>query len=521
MSERPKGEGFELPDELVSALENFTVDEDSEKSIRKKKTPKTKSQRRKNKKVKAQVKKITKNIRANLGIEEPQEETKKEIKQKKSAKYPTENVSRRVGGADFRKKATDLIEESSYLDDDEFEVEQPNPEAIEGLEFKTKELNIEDVEKVSSISELFDLIDKSEGVQGSQEFFEKDKLKMIIQMVQNGELGYEYITRSAGIRQKVFDILNYEDIQEVDFVAPIETPKRKIVDVEPRGRKIIDPNIETDLPIESEVELKPVEIKPKASFIRGPHSNNSGSIEEAMERSEKVSRDLAALRHSIRESIKKTEEVLSKSESFKEPNEDIVEEKTEPEIEKEKIDSEVFDLERILEEKGVEIIDSYRKLVAFEEEMKEHPFRKFLLNGFGFGKKEKNKLIQKSDRIEIEYKNHFDKFVDKKVEKRLLELSELHRNSKERRFYETIQLIDIPKSVLMKYPDIAESFSKRDPLAEGIHISGIVNEKSFPREFRVEISEIYPDIVEQKVREEIRAKEIASADKKYFKFLKK
>jgi hypothetical protein len=160
-------------------------------------------------------------------------------------------------------------------------------------------------------------------------------------------------------------------------------------------------------------------------------------------------------------------------------------------------------------------------MVRVKEKHTESPFKKFLFNGLGIGKRELNKLIEESNSLEKEYQRVFDDLINHKTEQRLIELESMHKNNKERRSYEMIQISDIPKSVLVKYPDIEDVFSEKDPFGEGMHISGIVNEKSFPREFRVEISEVYPDIVEKKVSDEIRRKEILSSDKKYFDFLKK
>lgn len=75
-------------------------------------------------------------------------------------------------------------------------------------EYNENKLKSEDIKNARNLDELFSLIEKSEGIQGSQEYFDKDKLKMIIEMVHDGELGYEYITRSGGLRQKVYDLLN-------------------------------------------------------------------------------------------------------------------------------------------------------------------------------------------------------------------------------------------------------------------------------------------------------------------------
>ena len=102
--------------------------------------------------------------------------------------------------------------------------------------YNKNKLKAEDVNSARSINELLQIIERSDGVEGSQESFfnsnegdkNKEKLMTIIEMVKNGEIGFEYITRSAGLRQKVFDLMNQEvSNSEVPPPLPESTPKPK------------------------------------------------------------------------------------------------------------------------------------------------------------------------------------------------------------------------------------------------------------------------------------------------------
>ncbi len=92
-------------------------------------------------------------------------------------------------------------------------------------EYNEKKLKKEDIAKAKYIDDLLAAIDSSEGLQGSREYFDKGKLRMIVEMVRDGKLGYEYLTRSGGLRQKVFDILNKpKKVEKPKAEQPIEEP---------------------------------------------------------------------------------------------------------------------------------------------------------------------------------------------------------------------------------------------------------------------------------------------------------
>jgi hypothetical protein len=97
-------------------------------------------------------------------------------------------------------------------------------------EYNETKLKKEDIDSAQSIEELISKIEASEGLQGSQEYFDKDTLKMIIEKVQSGELSIDYVTRSGGLRQKVFDLIgqqervdtNIEDTEELEQSGEVE-----------------------------------------------------------------------------------------------------------------------------------------------------------------------------------------------------------------------------------------------------------------------------------------------------------
>ncbi len=298
MSEKPKGAGFELPDDFIKGLDKFAAE--NEDHIKNREAEKMRELILKNNPV-VEVDEII-----NIDIDEPT--TWKRTKTEKP-----EDVSNRAGGSNQKRKASKALASAEMDDRDnpafvkpdyvpenkkrttkrtpkqnlkevDFENEiksrMPNPEDIEGQvfltdegqvlknkeieeesfvelpdlnsiegktffntpdisnleekvldfsdpEIETKTLKTKDILSSTSIEELLQKIDESDGIQGSKEYFDKDKLKMIIGMVQEGELGFEYITRSGKLRQKVFDLLNQPEekfayLSEEEFVKPTE-----------------------------------------------------------------------------------------------------------------------------------------------------------------------------------------------------------------------------------------------------------------------------------------------------------
>ncbi len=103
-------------------------------------------------------------------------------------------------------------------------------------------LDKSDVESAQNFDQLLEIIDRSDGVKGSQENFYnkegKDKLKMIIDMVRNKEsvdgeeIGIQYVTRTAGLRSKVQELLqvNDESSKNDDETQPIvPVPPERII----------------------------------------------------------------------------------------------------------------------------------------------------------------------------------------------------------------------------------------------------------------------------------------------------
>src|SRR5690606_33865396 len=106
----------------------------------------------------------------------------------------------------------------------------------------------------------------------------KDKLGMIIGKVKDGELGFEYITRSSGLRQKVFELLQNET-----NISNIPEPTKPTQPIEPvPAERIIPLNSplrnETE-PINPTTPETPVEPAPDVVFEQ-PSAERQENTEE-------------------------------------------------------------------------------------------------------------------------------------------------------------------------------------------------------------------------------------------------
>lgn len=111
---------------------------------------------------------------------------------------------------------------------------QEKPEVIESVESESvSEKNEQDDNEVKavrigaaqSMEELLDVIYQVGGVQGKLEYFDPGKIEMIIEMIKNKEAGItvEYLTRGAGLRQKVIEILSKENNENIENDKPTES----------------------------------------------------------------------------------------------------------------------------------------------------------------------------------------------------------------------------------------------------------------------------------------------------------
>jgi hypothetical protein len=85
-----------------------------------------------------------------------------------------------------------------------------------------KRINIEQVQSAKNFEELFLAIGEGKEIQGTQKSYSSEELVALINRVREGE-SLNLITRSCGLRQKVSDLIQIEDIKE-DLGIPPKTP---------------------------------------------------------------------------------------------------------------------------------------------------------------------------------------------------------------------------------------------------------------------------------------------------------
>lgn len=430
-----------------------------------------------------------------------------------------EDVNRRVGGFDSRQVASRLVEKANYDD------YQSNLE--------------ESFKKASSIDELLEIIDTEvddkRGLQGTQDNFKKSDLKMIIQMLRDKEpgVGIEHVTRSAGLRQKVFDLLN-----ENQETTQTTTPKNKYITGEevPVAPDVVDGKIDQsevgydfqsteDSEDESEVELKPVKIEgaKEASKIVKKNSPLVGSDQppEHVYSPEQFSKK-AEVENEVETEDDPNVFRLPKNESGIEVNNELPDAPLEPLSETknplefpkiESDDSEMSEEEKNFLEIKREVaklegdLDLKRKILQrsifdksdLDDSFEGHPFKKFWASAISGEVKKYNLAIEKAAE---DFKKLTEELIESKTDRRLYELNSMHPNTKERKEVEMIRLVDVPKDLLVRYPEATEVFEENGKV---IHIKTLNKAAiKLPKEFKEAINEIYPDIVRSKVWLQIR-----------------
>lgn len=509
MSEKPQG--FPLPDDFIKALEKVAVEKPETSS----KKP-TKSQ------------KFKKNILRNAGLEELEEEKESEKTEElnevvendaawvKPDKNERENVSSRMGGSNFIKKSNKAIDSVNGKDilSGERKTKQPNPEDLQGVEFNLdgtekidalydlepdleKYLKADDIENTTTLDELFEVIDASEGIygktknsRGNLEFFDKEKLKMIIKMVQNKEsvegqeIGIEYITRNGGLRQKVFDLLQNESKDEnVSKVIKkesviVEDLPAKVVPVSPERIKPISPpeslkesvyspedfekdNLTEYKPSDTEEVLNVVQEDPDVLII--PKNKKEFTVEDLP--------DLENLPEvpALKDLNEKKKPIFVEDNSFE--NSDVARE----------YNKEIKSLEKDLLINRSNFILAHKEVSEQEKKFRKNPFKKFLMKAFGVGSKKNQEILEKNENIRKAYEEKFLKLVSQKTLKETDRILSLHANSRERREYESITPEEL-KDFINEYPDLKDSLEEYEKY-EGVTLSTLLSTmKNFSKE---------------------------------------
>ncbi len=529
MSEKPQG--YPLPEDLINGLENIAAKKT------KRKGPETKAERIRRQAEERRSKVVSEKAPEEV-IDVVGEVIPEEVVWERPERDSGENVSARLGGMNSKVKAEELLEAADnrdidrsiferakvfaenkkgavkrplkenlakvdFNDPDEIEVEMPSEKSIEELEFnldKPKEKNFKEevdrrvggfdsrkvasrlVEKANyddyerdleqsisgaqSIDQLLQIIDTQlndkKGLQGSQDNFKKSDLKMIIEMLRDKEagVGIEHVTRSAGLRQKVFDLLNEKQttVPENKYMAGKETP------VAPDLSAKNAPLVGEDKPTESTYTPEQFAKDPNVFVL----PKNESGIEVNNE-----------LPEAPLEPLKETDypEVSEEEKNFAEIRRDVA--KLEMEL-----DLKRSELQRLLLDKD----DVW-------DEVEGKPWKKFLLKIDWKGKI--RKMDASLEAAAKDFRKITEELIEKKTDSRLYELHAMHPNTRERKEVEMIHLIDIPSDLLNKFPEAIEVFEENGNV---IHIKALNKaDIKLPREFKVAINEIYPDLVRSKV----------------------
>lgn len=199
MSEKPKG--LPLSDEAIQALDAYSKDKSDVVEI-----------------IEPEIEEIVEEKKGGV------QQLRKQGLQKKKANFLNKVKESKKRGT--LKSAIDIaMEKTNPVDEEVVEVVEPentvekkgnlkssvekSMEQTDSIaeEYNEHKLKKEDIESVKNLDELLAHVDASDGLQGTQDYFDKDQLRMIIEEVRDGRLDLSYVTRSQGLRQKVMDLL--------------------------------------------------------------------------------------------------------------------------------------------------------------------------------------------------------------------------------------------------------------------------------------------------------------------------
>lgn len=375
----------------------------------------------------------------------------------------------------------------------EFAMEETDAVAAE---YNEKKLKAEDIESSKTIDELLSFVDKTEGLQGSQDYFDREQLRRVIEGVRSGELTIDYVTRSGGLRQKVFDLLQNENQVKIPLEETSLDKIRASLGIVP---EVVQEEVLEEVKIPTPAKIKPPKVivdsdRNKPEYLNeeelqllAPEENNVylkeeelqllkeekfGHLleEEAPVPAEKVENKKAKRDENVLEIPKKDIEVETKEElpdlealglisktpkNSKEKPKIFAEDESEP---KEAVETfnraeKLSQLEKTLSEKRKELVAVHKESeilnAEYEKKMK-NPFHKFLANAFGVGIKEFNKKIEGFEAVRLDYQKMVDDIVEEKILKRMEHLMSLRTNNKERQQYEPKNFSDIEQYLNLK-----------------------------------------------------------------------
>lgn len=78
---------------------------------------------------------------------------------------------------------------------------------LQELQELNKSTPEEKIASVATFEQLKKALEESGGIQGSKDFYEPEQLKSLIERVRKGDLELTYITRTAGLREKVKELM--------------------------------------------------------------------------------------------------------------------------------------------------------------------------------------------------------------------------------------------------------------------------------------------------------------------------
>lgn len=419
-------------------------------------------------------------------------------------------------------------------------------------EYNETKLQKEDIESASSIDELLSLVDKSEGLQGSQDYFDREQLRRVIEGVRSGELTIDYVTRSGGLRQKVFDLLQIENQVKIPLEETSLDKIRASLGIMPEVAqeevleeiKIKPPKVIVDSEINkheylNEEELQMLKPEEKYEYLKDEKlqllkEEKFGHLleEEAPVPAEKVENKKVKKDENVLEIPKKDVEVETKEElpdlealglisktpkNSKEKPKIFAEDEPEPKKEVETFNKEerLSQLEKTLSEKRKELVAVHKESeilnAEYEKKMK-NPFKKFLANAFGVGIKEFNKKIDGFEKVRLDYQKTVDEIVEEKILKRMDYLMSLRANNKERQKYEPKDFSDIEKYLDLKNL-VGDKKDKVKQLVEqsrygNVPLSKILKDEIF-RELDVDLAKrnyIFK-ILEKEIRDQVSVEE--------------
>lgn len=69
----------------------------------------------------------------------------------------------------------------------------------------------ERIKRCNSFNDIYELLDSINGLHGSYKFWDSDKIKKSVKIIEQYKYNFNLVTRSCGLRKRIMEIMNCDE----------------------------------------------------------------------------------------------------------------------------------------------------------------------------------------------------------------------------------------------------------------------------------------------------------------------